>query len=419
MQEDTLTTLLGIQGYRVVAIEREAGVKGQSIVKAHLERTREGYICGGCGEVVTEGYDHTWQEVRHLTLWHHQTVLRFPRYRVDCPRCGIRTEALAFAETRGPRVTRALAALVAELCKVTTLKAVAAFFGLHRQTVKGIDKQAVAKVQAERPLDGIAVLGADEIAVGKGQHYWTLVSALEGPRGPELLHIVEGRSEKRLKRFWRWFGKERAKRITHAVIDMCRAFENSFQEHCKGVKIIYDKFHVVRHLNEALNSVRKAELRCALGHFKKTLSGKKFILLKRRARVRGKAREALDAILVASPRLYKAHLLKESFGHLWDYRYKGCAVKFWNAWKAQLKWSRLKPYRSFAQMVDRRLHGILTYCDKKVSLGYIESSNLKARNVIRRAYGYQDKEYMKLKIIQGCSSLGVFQPWVRAINNSS
>jgi transposase len=382
-------------------------------VKIHLERTRKGYICGGCGERVSRGYDHTWQELYHLMLWHHHTVLRFQRFRVDCPRCGIHTEALEFADIRGPRVTRTLATLISELCKVMTVKAVATLQGLHTQTIRNIDKSALEKVQAERPLGGLTVLGADEISVGKGHHYWTLFSALEGPRGPEMLNIVEGRSQRKLKRFWRWFGKDRAALITHAVIDMSRTFEKSFRAHCgKGLKIIYDKFHVVRHLNEALNKVRKSELRRALGSFKKTLAGKKFVLLSRQARVRGKAREALNAILAASPKLYKAHLLKESFGHLWDYRYKGCALKFWEAWKAQLKWSRLKPYRQFIRMIERHFDGILAYCDKKISLGYIEASNLKARNVIRRAYGYRDKDYMKLKIIQACTPwMAEFRPW--------
>lgn len=409
MQEDYLTSLLGIQGYRVSAIEqRDSGT-----VVVHLERSRKDYICGRCGGVVSSGYDHSTHELRHLMLWEHQTILRFQRYRVKCPDCGVQTEALEFAQIRGPRVTRRLARLIHELCKVTTVKAVATLFRLHRHTVKEIDKAALEGIQSQRPLDGIRVLGMDEIAVGKGHKYWTLVSSLEGPRGPEMLHIVEGRSEKRLKRFWRWFGKERAAQITHAVIDMCRAFEKSIRAHCsQEIQIIYDKFHVLRHLNEALNTARKAELRKGLGHFKKTLSGKKFILLARRARVRGHAREALNAILAASPKLKKAHLLKESLGHLWDYTYKGCARRFWEEWKAQLKWSRLKPYHKFAKMIDRHLHGILAYCDKKVSLGYIESSNLKARNVIRRAYGYRDKDYMKLKIIQACTPwMGQFRPW--------
>jgi len=409
VQEESLTSLLGIQGYRVSKVEQT----GCSTVVVHLERTRRDYTCGHCGRVVSAGYDHKPEELHHLMLWQYQTILHFDRYRVKCPNCGVKTEALPFADVRGPRVTHRLACLIYELCKVTTVKAVAALFRLHRHTVKDVDKTALQKIQSERPLDGIGVLGMDEIGVGKGHNFWTLISALEGPRGPEMLNIVEGRSEKRLKRFWRWFGKERAAEITHAVIDMCRPFENSIRAHCsQEVQIIYDKFHVLLHLNEALNMVRKAELRKGLGRFKKSLAGKKFILLARKARVRGHAREALEDILAASPKLRKAHLLKESLGHLWDYSYKGCALRFWEEWKAQLKWSRLKPYHRFVEMVERHLHGILSHCDKKVSLGYIESSNLKARNVIRRAYGYRDKEYMKLKIIQACTPwMAQFCPW--------
>ena len=404
---------------------------GRSLVRIHLERTRQGYICSGCGQSLLHGYDHRWEELHHLMLWQHQTVVRFQRYRVNCPDCGVRTEALEFSDVHGPRVTLALASLIYELCKVMTVKAVAALYGLRRDTVKGIDKARLEHIQATRPLDGITVLGMDEIGVGKGHNYWVPISALEGPRGPEMLYVVEGKSEKRLKRFWRWFGKDRAAEITHAVIDMCRTFENSIRAHCRKkicqqigdkvievvrvAQIIYDKFHVMRQLNDALNTVRKAELGKALGHFKKTLSGKKFVLLKRQARVRGKAREALDAILSASPKLLKAYLLKESFGRLWDFTYKGCALRFWETWKAQLKWQRMPAYRKFVKLVEGHWDGILAFCDKKVSLGYIESANLKARNVIRRAYGYRDKDYMKLKIIQACTPwMADFRPWAVA-----
>ena len=420
MQPDYITSLLGIQGYKVRNIEPITEKDGASLVKVHLERSRQDYICGRCGGVVSSGYDHTTQELRHLMLWQHRTSICFERYRVNCPDCGVQTEALEFAGVRGPRVTRSLAALVYELCKVTTVKAVAVLFGLHRHTVKDIDKVALAEVQSSRSLDGISVLGMDEISVGKGHNYWTLISALEGPRGPEMLNAIDGRSEKRLKRFWKWFGKERAARITYAVIDMCRSFEKSIRTHCRrkvnGIiiiaRIIYDKFHVIRHLNDALNAVRKAELRHALGRFQKTLAGKKFILLARRVSVRGKSREALDTILAASPKLAKAYWLKESLGHLWDYTYKGAAMRFWESWKSQLKWSRLKPFRRFVKLIESHWDGILAFCDKKVSLGYIESSNLKARNVIRRAYGYRNKDYMKLKIIQACTPwMAEFRPW--------
>jgi transposase len=407
--------MLSIQGFRVSAVEQIAAMPAHSVYRVHLARTMKEHFCGECGQVAP-GYDHVWQEVQHTTVWQHLTFLRFERYRVDCPRCGVRTEALNFVDIRGPRVTRQLAQRVSELCKVMTNKAVGVLEALHKHTVKDIDKQAMSKVQAERPLDGLTVLGADEIAVGKGQNnYWTMISAPEGPRGPELLNIVVGRKEASLKKFWKWFGPERAKLITHAVMDMWEPFRNSFRKHCPGIVIIYDKFHVIQHLLEALNEVRKAELSKALGRFKKTLSGKKFVLLARRSRVLGKAREALDMILAASPKLYKAHLLKESFGHLWDYTYKGCALRFWAAWKAELKWSRLAPYHKFVTLVEDHLDGILAYCDKKVSLGYVERTNLTAKNVIRRAYGYGDKEYMKLKIIQACTPwMARFRPWTAA-----
>jgi transposase len=328
-------------------------------------------------------------------------------------------ERLPFIAEEG-RVTRPMAAVVFELCKVMTHKAVGLFMNVHRETVKRIDKKALEKIQATRPLDGITVLGADEVSIGEGQNYLTMISALESPRGPEMLYVVEGRRERHLRPFWKWFGKQRARLITHAALDMWKPFRNSFKAHCPNVQIIYDKFHVIRHLLEALNTVRKAELRRAAKRFRHVLAGKKFILLSRQAHVRGRARQALNQILQANRRLFKAHMLKESFGQLWSYRSKTWARKFFNGWVAQLKWSRLKPYHRFARMVEKHLDGILSYCDKPISLGYLEATNLKVRNLIRRAYGYRDKEYMKLKIIQTCTPwMGEFQPWAWAHKKTS
>lgn len=417
MHDEYLTRLLGIQGFRVTRVELEArGERTAAIV--HLDRTTPTYVCGRCQQPVAAAYDSREQEVQHLPLWEHLTFLRFRRVRVACPTCGVVTEALPFV-ARYARITTALAALVAQLCKVMTNQAVALFQALHRGTVKEIDKRAIQQAQAARNLEGITTLGIDEIAVGRGQTYWHLVSALDGPQGPEVLFVGEGRKEKDLEPFWAWFGEARAQRITHAVMDMWQAFRNSFQAHCPGVQIIYDKFHVIQHLLKALNEVRKQELKRAGQTMRGLLAGKKFILLSRKQHLKGPARQALKTLLGLNRRLFKAHLLKEIFGQLWSYTSKTWARKFFERWVEQLKWSRLAPYQKFARLVDQHLDGILTYCDKKVPLGYIEGTNLKAKNIIRRAYGYRDKDYMKLKIIQGCSSIGVFRPWAFTHINSS
>lgn len=199
-------------------------------------------------------------------------------------------------------------------------------------------------------------------------------------------------------------------------MDMCRAVQNSVRAHCrKDLQIIVDTVHVVRHLNDALNTVRKADLGRALGRFKKTLSGKQFVLMACRARVGGRARDALDAVLAASPRRATAHVLKESFVPLWDDTSTGCALRFWGEGTAQLQWSRLTSSRRVVKGVERQGDGILAFCDKTVSLGSIESSTLKARNVIRRAYGYRDKDSMTLKVIHACTPwMAQFRPWTVA-----
>jgi len=417
MPKENLTTLLGFPGFQVVdVVVQKRGWRSRVVIS--LERGRGfRFRCSQCTQEVSEVTTYRKRWIRHLFLWQHATVLRFQQYRVNCPRCGLKVESLPWL-ARYERVTTPLAAMVAELCKVMTNKAVGLLMELHTGTVKAIDKASMIKAQAERPLDGITVLGTDEIAIGKGHNYLHLVSAMDGPRGAELLYIGEGRKEKDLEAFWKWFGPERTGRITHAVMDMWKGFIKSFRAHVPGIVLIFDKFHILRHLSEALNKVRKQEFVKAKGKFRGLLTGKKFVLLSRQAHVRGKARQALNDLLAFSKKLAKAHLLKESFSHLWSYRNKTCARRFFAAWVKDLRWMRLKSYENFARMVEKHLDGILAAGDKKIKLGYIEATNLHARNIIRRAYGFRDKEYMKLKIIQGCSSLGAFRPWNPSFNIS-
>ena len=410
-----LTKLLGFKGFKVRKLEFEGTGwrRGVMITLEHEPGYR--FQCSGCGAEVKEVTPYRKRSIQHMHWWQHTTFIQFQEYRVICPDGGLKVEALPWLVPYA-RGTTLLSSMVAELCKVMTNKAVGLLYGLHTSTVKAIDKASMQKAQTERRLDGITKLGVDEIAVGKGHHYWHLVSAMDGPRGPELLYIGEGRKEKDVEGFWKWFGAERTAQITHGVMDMWKGFIRSFRSHCPNIVIIFDKFHILRHLSEALNKVRKSELVKAKGRFRGLLAGKKFILLSRQAHVRGKARQALNDLLTFSKKLAKAHLLKESFRYIWSYRSKTWARKFFKAWVKDLRWTRLKPYFKFAKMVENHLDGILACCDIRVPLGTVEATNLHAKNVIRKGTGYQDKEYMKLKIIQACSSLGAFKPWSPSFN---
>ena len=112
-------------------------------------------------------------------------------------------------------------------------------------------------------------------------------------------------------------------------------------------------------------------------------------------------RKNLKLLLAANKRLNTAYLLKESFGQLWDYNREAWARKFFENWRASLKWQRLKPYEKFAAMIERHWDGIAAYCkpENKVALGFVEGLNNKIRVIQRRAYGLRDTEYLRLKVL--------------------
>lgn len=144
----------------------------------------------------------------------------------------------------------------------------------------------------------------------------------------------------------------------------------------------------MRHLGEALDTVRKSEYGRLSGRDRRYIKGQKYTLLSRRENLTLDGKKALKALL-ANKRLNTAYLLKESFGQLWDYEREAWARRFFENWRSSLKWQRLKPYEKFAAMIERHWDGIAAYCqpENKVSLGFVEGLNNKIRLIQRRAYG--------------------------------
>jgi transposase len=155
------------------------------------------------------------------------------------------------------------------------------------------------------------------------------------------------------------------------------------------------------HLGKALDTVRKSEYARLSGKDRRFIKGQKYTLLSRRENLGMDSKRALKTLLAANKRLNTAYLLKESFGQLWDYEREGWARRFFENWRASLKWQRLKPFEKFAQMIERHWDGIAAYCkpENKVPLGFVEGLNNKIRVIQRRAYGLHDEEYLRLKIL--------------------
>lgn len=164
---------------------------------------------------------------------------------------------------------------------------------------------------------------------------------------------------------------------------------------------MFDKFHILQHLGKALDEVRKAEYSRLSGKDRRFIKGQKYTLLSNRENLTLEGRRALKTLLAANKRLNTAYLLRESFGQLWDYSSEAWARKFFENWRASLKWQRLPSFEKFAQMIDKHWDGIAAYCnpENKVPLGFVEGLNNKIRVIQRRAYGLRDEEYLRLKIL--------------------
>jgi len=310
----------------------------------------------------------------------------------------VKTEKLDWLADN-PLYTKRFAYYIGRKCRKETIKDVATEYKLDWHTVKALDKEYMAKQLAANPIAAPRVIGIDEISIKKGHEYRIIVSDVERKR-PIWFGGVD-RSEESLDKFFEWLGEKKTNKIKLALMDMWKAFEKSTLKNAPGVAILYDKFHIMKHLGDAMDKVRKIEYSRLTGKDRSYIKGQKYTLLSNKENLSLEGRKALKKLLDANKRLNVAYLLKESFGQLWNYQTEGWARRFFENWKAALKWQRLQPYENFAAMIERHWEGIAAYCnpENKVSLGFVEGFNNKIRVIQRRAYGLRDEEYLRLKIL--------------------
>jgi transposase len=318
--------------------------------------------------------------------------------RVNCKTCGVKNEKLAFLSAN-TKYTLRFAMQIGGLCRAMTIQDVARRMHLDWRAVKELDKIYMREQLARAGHPAPRVIGIDEVSIKKRHTYRIVVSDLEAKHA--IWFGGQGRSEQDMDQFYGFLGQENAGKIRLAVMDMWKPFRNATQANAPQAAILFDKFHVLRHLGEALDKIRKSEYARITGPKRKFIKGQKYVLLSHKENLTPEGRHSLKLLLKTNKRLNTAYLLRESFDQLWDYTSEAWARRFFDNWKAQLRWQRLKPYEAFAVMIERHWDGIAAYCkpENKVALGFVEGLNNKIRVFQRRAYGLRDEEYLKLKIL--------------------
>jgi transposase len=337
--------------------------------------------------------------VRDLSCGDRRIYLDLELRRVACRCCGTVKQERLDSLADNPFYTKRFAYFVGRRCRASTIQDVARETHLNWKTVKALEMQYMREQLRRIGTPGPRIIGLDEVSIRRGHTYRIVVSDLLRQR--PIWFGGTDRSEASLDQFFRWLGPRKSACIRLAVMDMWKAFSNSTRKHAPHAKILFDKFHVLRHLSDALDKVRKREYARLTGTDRRFIKGQKYTLLSHRENLTLEGRQALKTLLRANKRLNTAYLLKESFGQLWDYEREGWARRVFEQWRAALKWQRLQPYVEFAAMIERHWDGIAAYChpENKVSLGFVEGLNNKIRVLQRRAYGLRDPEYLRLKIL--------------------
>lgn len=319
--------------------------------------------------------------------------------RVRCPKTGVVKRETLEDLVSTPHATRRYAWQVGRRCGHMSLQDVAREERLDWKAVKEHHKRYMEEQLRRAEAINPKAIGIDEISVRKGHTYRIVVSDLERRR--PIWFGGHDRSVASMDQFWAYLGPKKAAKVGLCVMDMWPPFEMSATKNAPQAAILYDKFHVIRKLSEALDDVRRYEYRRVSGKERSYIKGQRYNLLSNRENLSLNGQDSLAKLLAANKRLNTAYLLKEQFGRLWDYRQEAAARRFFENWKASLRWQRLRSFEKFAAMIERHWDGIAAYCrpENKVSLGFVEGLNNKIRVFQRKAYGLRDEDYLRLRVL--------------------
>jgi len=374
--------------------------EGATCVEAHvLPRKGSRPICSGCGQR-GPGYDRLAERrFQFIPLWGMAVFFLYAMRRVDCPRCGVRVERVAWSEGKHS-LTLSCQWFLARWAKRLSWWGVAEAFDMSWHHVFTSVEMAVDWGRQHMDLTGVTAIGVDEMQWGRGHNYVTVVYQINEGR-KRLLWVGQHRRIKTLLRFFHWFGKERSARLRFVCSDMWRAYLTVIARKAGQAIHILDRFHIVGHMNKAVDQVRRQEARdLKRKGLEPVLKGSRWWFLKRPANLIGRQVENLADVLRYNLRTVRSYLLKEEFQFFWEYTSPYWAGRFLDDWCCRTMRSRLEPMKGVAKMLRRHRELILNWfrAKKEFSAGVVEGLNNKAKLTTKQAYGFHTFKCLQIAL---------------------
>lgn len=394
-----IRSFIGLQSYDVIKWNRY----GKNWIVLWLAQRHQGWCCTGCGRQLDVYHSKRWVRLRDLSISKHKVSLMLYRYQVLCPKCGISPAVLRIARPYA-RCTRRFEHWLFRLTKEMTIKGVSEFADVDWGMVKDAEIRYIRGLLRKRNLDGIILLGIDEISEKKGHRYLTLVTDILKRR---VIWVGRGRDRAVLKKFFRWFGKKRTRRIRCVVIDMHDPYEQEIRKQCPRAALIYDHFHVIKPLSIAIDNIRRRLQTELPPDGRRYLKGSRYLLLRNRENLTKKQHIRLKELLKlpANVTLNTAYILKEDLRVIFRWQDPKQARSELRDWKRRVRESKIPELLEYVKMLDRRRFGIQNFFKHRKTNGLSEGLNNVVKTIKKSAYGFHDWQYFRLKILRKCGKI--------------
>jgi transposase len=403
--KNLLSVVLGLEDSSWHISDVDLNTKEETVYVTLRYATPLQFHCKKCASTEYKHiHDHKTRTWRHKDLCEFMTVLKADVPRVSCAQCGCVSQVTIPWAQAFMRITHSLAQQILDACVVMSLSDVQKTYRISWYTLSHVLARAVASARQVKDISHVKVLGIDEVALHKGHVYLTLFYDLERS---EVIWVGENRRCETVQQFVHFFGTENFHALNAICCDMWPPYLKAITMFGCRDKVVFDKFHIKKHLNDAVDKVRRQEHRTLLEHGNGVLKHTKYLWLKNQENLSVCQQQTFKELKNSDLKAARAYALKELFNHFWDNRTTGWATQFFDKWYRTAIHSGLAPVKRVAYMLKKYWYGIINYINYPVTNARSEGINSKIRVYTKRAYGYKTATMLKNIIFLACGGLHI------------
>lgn len=358
--------------------------------------------CSGCRQqrpLKDHAPERQW---RHLYTMQFETVLVARTPRTKCPDCGVLNAEIPWAEPHG-RFTLFFEAFAIRVLKAaSSIDQACDLLGLTWHTACTIITRAVERGLERRELDEVTCVGMDEKSFGKGQDYVSIMTDIDGQR---VLEVAPGRTKEAANSLWNTLSNEQKAEVKAVAMDMWSAFMTSAAEHVPDADIVHDRFHISKHLGEAVDKVRRAENKALKAEGDERLTGSRYLWLINEENHSDKQADEFESLKEAQLKTSRAWAIRELFRGFWDQPGPYTGRKFFERWYSWAVRCRLKPVVKVAKMLKKHLDRIATWFDHRITNAMAEGFNSRIQSLKAAARGFRNFTNYRNRILFFCGKL--------------